>query len=302
MSAGHVVFSSSIRCGRCGRLSSGYLQISVDGNGIATCPSCGATIVQPLERGHISQIPLPRFDPHGGNAARASRYPGLYAQPKHAPRLDLRNLVGAVFAPKRAMQELYLSTNLGHAMLLVLLSATVYAVVSAAVTGQMSDVIGIGDANAFELLALGALGWIVAVFSFLVFAVVSSIVAHEVFGGRGDKGSTVALTGYCYPWFVLVSVVLLTVFTIGFSGLELSNVQDWGGSEMDRAIGWGALLLVSAVLGLIWILSMTGRAVSVANDVSGGEGALCVIVGGIAAGLISLVVGAVMRLPIGLTL
>lgn len=273
-----------------------------DGNGVAACPACGAPVVQKLGPGYVSQVPPHRFASPVDHVARQSRYPGLYAQPKHAPRLDLRNLLRATVSPKRAMLELYLSTDLRYAMLLVGIFTTVYAIVSTAVTGEMSDVIGIGEANAFELLALGALGWIVAVFSFLVFAVVSSIVAHEVFGGRGDKGATVVLAGYCYPWFVLVTVALLTMFAVGFSGLELSQVQDWGDAEMERAIAWGALLLVSAILSLIWLLAMTGRAVSVANDISGGEGALSVIIGAIAAGLVSLAVGAVMRLPIGLTL
>ncbi len=223
-------------------------------------------------------------------------------QPKHAPRLDLRNFFRLLLYPRRSLSELYLSSDLKYAMILVVLSTTIYAVVSAAVTSEMSEVVGLGDANAFELLALGALGWIVAILSFLVFAVVSSLVAQEVFGGRGDKGSTVALAGYCYPWFVMVTLVLLTIFAVGFGGLELSQVQHWGDSEMEHAIVWGAVLLTSAVLGLIWLLAITGRAVSVANDVSGGEGALSVIIGAIAAGLVSLVVGAVVRLPLGLTL
>lgn len=302
MSAGSVVFSNSVRCGTCGHAGPGYLQVGEDGNGTAKCPSCGAPIVQKLEHGYVSQVPPHRFDPSSGRASHQSRYPGLYAQPKHAPRLDLRNFFRLVATPSRSLTELYLSTDLRHAMFLVVISATIYAVVSTVVTGEMSEVIGIGDANAFELLVLGALGWIVAIFSFLVFAVVSSIVAHEVFDGRGDKGSTVALAGYCYPWFVLVTLVMLTLFAVGFSGLELSQVQHWGDAEMERAIAWGVVLLVSTVLGLMWLLAMTGRAVSVANDVSGGEGALSAIVGAIAAGLVSLVVGAVMRLPIGLTL
>ena len=200
------------------------------------------------------------------------------------------------------MPNLYLSTDLRHAMFLVGVATTLYAVVSTAVTGLMPDAIGLADASLFELLVLGALGWIVAVVSFLVFAVVSSVVSREVFGGRGDKGATITLTGYCYPWFVIVTVVLLTIFAAGFGGLELSQVQDWSDAEMERAIAWGALLLVSAIAGLIWMLAIAGRAVSVANDISGGEGALSAIIGSIAAGLVSLVVSALMRLPIGLTL
>ncbi len=273
-----------------------------NGNGITKCPSCGSTIVQTLEHGYVSQVPPHRFIPSGGRAPHESRYPGLYAQPKHAPKLDLRNFFRLVAAPRRSLSELYLSTNLKYAMFLVALSTAIYAVVSAAVTSEMSEVIGVGDTNAFELLALVALGWIVAIISFLVFAVVSSMVSHEVFDGRGDKCSTIALAGYCYPWFVMITLVILTMFAVGFSGLELSQVQHWGDSEIERAIVWGAVLLASAVLGLIWLLILTGRAVSVANDVSVGEGVLSAIIGAIAAGLVSLVVGAVMRLPIGLTL
>jgi len=276
--------------------------VAENGNGITKCPSCGSPIVQTLAHGYVSQVPPHRFALSGGRAPHESRYPGLYIQPKHAPKLDLRNFFRLIAYPRRSLSELYLSTDLKYAMLLVVLSSTIYAVVSTAVTIEMSEVIGMGDANTFELLVLGAFGWIVTIISFLVFAVVSSIVSHGVFGGRGDKGSTVALAGYCYPWFVMVTLVLLTMFAVGFSGLELSQVQHWGDSEMERAIVWGAVLLASAVLGMIWLLALTGRAVSVANDVSGGEGALSAIIGAIAAGLVSLVVGAVMRLPLGLTL
>jgi len=276
--------------------------VAEDGNGVTKCPSCGSTIVQKLEHGFVSQVPPHRFAPSGGRAPYESRYPGLYAQPKHAPKLDLRNFFRLIVHPRHSLSELYLSTDLKYAMFLVVLSTTIYAIVSAAVTSEMSEVIGVGDVNAFELLMLVALGWIVAIISFLVFAIVSSIVSQEVFDGRGDKGSTVALAGYCYPWFVAVTLVLLTIFAAGFGGLELSQVQHWGDSDMERAIAWGAVLLASAVLGLIWLLVLTGRAVSVANDVSAGEGILSAIIGAIAAGLVSLVVGAVMRLPIGLTL
>lgn len=302
MSSSSIVFSSAIRCGECGSIGSGYLQVTEDGSGIAKCPSCGSTIVQKLESGYVSQVPSHRFAPSGARASYDSRYPGLYTQPKHAPKLDLRNLFRLIARPRQSLSELYLSTDLKYAMFLVVLSTTVYAVVSTAVTGEMSEVLGVGDANAFELLVLGALGWVVAIISFLVFAVVSSIVSREVFGGRGDRSSTVVLAGYCYPWFVMVTLVLLTMFAVGFSGLELSQVQRWDDSEMERAVVWGAALLASAILGLIWLLSMTGRAVSVANDVSGGEGALSAVIGAIAAGLVSLMVGAVLRLPIGLTL
>ena len=226
----------------------------------------------------------------------------MYEQPRRAPRLNLVNLIRIAVTPKRALPEIYLSTDLRHAMFLVGVATTLYAVVSTAVTALMPEAVGLEDASAFELLALGALGWVIAVVSFLVFGLVSAIVSHEVFGGRGDKGATINLTGYCYPWFVLVTVVLLMIFAAGFGGLELSQIQDWSDAEMERAIVWGAMLFVAAIAGLIWLLAIAGRAVSVANDISGGEGALSAIIGSIAAGLVSLAVSAIMRLPVGLTL
>ena len=273
-----------------------------DDNGLATCPSCGASIVQRLPPDHVRQIPPHWYDASSGQVARQSRYPGLYEQPRHAPRLNLVNLVRIAVTPKRALLELFLSTDLRHAMFLVVVATTLYAVVGTAVTALMPEAIGLEDADSFELLALGALGWVIAVVSFLVFGLVSAIVSHEVFGGRGDKGATINLTGYCYPWFVLVTVVLLIIFAAGFGGLELSQIQDWSDAEMERAIVWGALLFVAAIAGLIWLLAIAGRAVSVANDISGGEGALSAIIGSIAAGLVSLAVSAIMRLPVGLTL
>jgi hypothetical protein len=165
----------------------------------------------------------------------------------------------------------------------------------------MYDVLGMGYIDAFEAGLLASVGLIVAIVSFLIFSVVSSIVASELFGGRGDKGSTVTLIGYCYPWFVCVSLVLLAIFAVGFSGLELGQVENWSDSETARAIAWGMTLLAAAILGLVGLLYISGKAIGVANNISTGEGAMSAIIGAICAGLVSAVVGIVLRLPIGLS-
>lgn len=301
MVPGSVVYSHTITCPTCGLRTSGYLMVNPEGRGVAVCPRCGSTIVQVLGAGHIAQVPPAGFIPPGRAHVRASHYPGLYMQPKHAPRYALAELVRAVYSPMRAFTALYLSANANRALVLVVLFAALSTVFSVAVTEDMADVIGYNASDALELVFQGLVNWIVILVSFLIFAVVAAMVSREVFGGRGEKGATLTLVGYCYPWFVLLTIVLLSIFTVGFEGLNLSDVQQWTNAEMDRAIAWGALLLVVALVGFVWLLVMVGRAIGVANDVSLVAGALSAVLAGATAGIVSLVVRAVMSLPIGIS-
>jgi len=61
------------------------------------------------------------------------------------------------------------------------------------------------------------------------------------------------------------------------------------------------VLLVVAVLGFVWLLYIVGKAVGTANDIPTLSGSLSAILASIASGLLSLIVGTVMRLPIGLS-
>ena len=273
-----------------------------DGTGLGKCARCGACIVQRLDPGYISQVPAQPYHVHLTHSPTESRYPGLYSLPREEPRFNARTLLMLPFRPGKALATLYVSSSLSYAMLIVLVFAVIHAVLGTVITAAMSDVIGIGEVNAFEALVLTVLGCVVSLVSFLIFSVVSSVIAMELFRGRGEKGATVTLVGYCYPWFVLVSLLLLLIFSVGFQGLELGEVANWNDDEIDKAIGWGIALLAAAVAGLVWLLFLAGKAVGVANDISTGEGALSAVIGCIAAGLVSLIIGAMINLPIGLAL
>jgi hypothetical protein len=58
------------------------------------------------------------------------------------------------------------------------------------------------------------------------------------------------------------------------------------------------LLVIVAFIGMVWLLVIASRAISVANDISLGEGTLTSILSASAAGLIYLVVQTVMSLPL----
>jgi hypothetical protein len=229
-----------------------------------------------------------------------SHYPGLYMQPKHAPRLDLSDLLRVSFSPTKAFLSLYRSTNLQRALVIVVLFSIISSVVSLLVTADMEQVLGYSRGDAFELAFQGFVSWMVSLLAFLIFGIIAALVAKDVFGGRGERSATLMLTGYAYPVYVLLSMVLLFLFTTGFRGLDLTRVQDWTGNELNQAIAAGAVLLIVALVGLIWLLWIVSNAVSVANDISKGEAAMSCILAAIAAGVVYLLVGMVMRMPLGL--
>jgi hypothetical protein len=185
-------------------------------------------------------------------------------------------------------------------LIIVIAFAVLSNVVSVLVTESMAEVIGYSATDALGFALQGVAGTIVTVISLLVFGIVASMASHEVFGGRGDKGSTITLVSYCYPWFVLLTVALLAVFTAGFEGLNLDRVQHWTDTEMERAIVYGAMLLAIAVAGIVWLLWVVSKAVGTANDVTTGSSALCAVLAAVAAGIVSMLVGVFVRLPIGI--
>ena len=302
MSSESVVFVHSVTCPSCGLQTSRYLELAGDGKGTTSCPRCGALITQVLPANYVTQIPPADFNSPSHPSMHVSHYPGLYSQPKHAPRLDFADLVRIAYSPTRAFANLYLSTNLQRALALVVVFSIVSALASILVTADMGEVLGYSRGDAFEMAVQGFVSWIVSVLAFLIFGVTAALIAKDVFGGRGERSMTMALVGYCYPAYVLLSLLLLALFDVGFQGLDLSQVQDWTDQELDQAIAAGAALIIVAFVGVVWLLWIVSKAVSVSNDVSVGEGVLTSILAAILAGLVYLAVGSVMRLPMGLSL
>jgi len=300
MSAGSVVFANSIRCPSCGLLTSGYLHVQGGAKGVATCPRCGASIIQDVPPGSVQQLPPQGFIEPGQTHVRRSLYAWLYSRPKESPRFCLGEVLRVAYSPTKALSRLYSCSDLKHALIIVIVFAVLSNIVSVIVTESMAEVIGYSASDALGFALQGVAGTIVSVISLLVFGIVASMASHEVFGARGDKGSTITLVSYCYPWFVLLTITLLAVFTAGFEGLNLDRVQHWSDTEMERAIVYGAIMLAVAVAGIVWLLWVVSKAVGMANDLTTGASALCAVLAAVAAGIVSLLVGVFVRLPIGI--
>ena len=295
-----VVYVHEVTCASCGQKFSGYAQPLGDGSGSTACPKCGAGMTVKLPEHYVVQIPPPGYDSVGHHLARHSHYPSLYIQPKHAPRLDLADLLKIFYSPTKALCSLYLSTNLQRAMAIVLVFSILYAVASTVVTAGMADVIGYDAGDAFQLGIRGVVVWVLSLLAFLIFATVAAVIAKGVFGGRGERGATITLSGYCFPAYVLLAIVLLLIFKLGFEGLDLTRADSWTSGENAQAIRGGVVLLVAAIVGLVWLLWVTSRAVSVANDISMGEAALTTILSSAVAGIVYNIVDRLVSLPLGL--
>jgi len=297
-----VVHLQSITCPSCGNNRPGYAQVLPEGVGVARCDKCGATVTISLPREYVVQLPPRDFVYPAHPHVHVTHYPGLYNQPKHAPRLDFRDLVRIAYSPTKAFAGLYLSTNLQRALALVLLFSILSTAISILVTADMGEVLGYSTGDALTMAVEGFVSWAVSLLAFLVFSITAAAVAKGVFGGRGERSATIALIGYTYPAYVLLSILLLLTFTTGFSGLDLTNVNNWSASELDQAIAAGAVLLLVAFVGLAWLLWITSKAISVANDISVGEAVMSAILSAIAAGVVYVIMGKVMQLPMGLFL
>ena len=297
-----VVYVHTIVCPQCGLQCSGYLQAIGDGKGMTNCPRCGAVITQPLPAHYVSQIPPVDYNSPVHPHVHISHYPGLYNQPKHAPRLDFADLARVTYSPTKAFVNLYLSANLQRALALVVVFSMVSVVVSMLVTADMGDMFGYTTGDAIEMGLQASVNFIVSLLAFLIYGLTASLISKGIFGGRGERSTTITLLGYCYPSYVLLSIVMLLIFNVGFQGLDLSRIHDWTNAETGQALVAGMILMVTAVLGLIWLLLITSKAISVSNDIATGEAVLSSLLAAVAAGVVFIVVGMVMQLPMGLFL
>lgn len=301
MSSGSVVFVNSLRCQACGLLTSGYLRNRGDGTGSATCPRCGASIVQAIPPGSVHQMPPQGFVEHGHAQVRASPYAWLYLRPKEHPGFCLSEVFRMAYSPSKALSRLYLCSDLKHAMTMVVIFAILSNVASVIVTESMAEVIGYSATDALGFAIEGAVGTIVAILALLIFGIAASIASREVFSGRGDRSATITLVSYCYPWFVLLTMVLLAVFTAGFEGLNLENVDHWNDADTERAMLYGAAMLLVVVVGFAWLLWVVSKAIGMANDTRTFPAALCAVLAAVVTGVVSLVVGMFVQLPIGIS-
>jgi len=285
-------------CPSCGHKFSGYYAVLPNGQGKTVCPQCHIDILHALPPHYVPQIPPADFEspehPHVHNI----HYKDLYDQPKSHPRFHFMDLVRVAYSPKKAFMKLYLATNMQRALAIVIVFSMVLVGISIFVSVEMADVIGYDAGDAIQFGGQVFLAWILSILTFMIFSIVASAIAKGVFGGRGDRSSTISLVGYCFPAYVLVSVALFLIFEFGFESVGFVPLEEWTKEELNRVSFGVVLLVIVAFIGMIWLLILSSRAISVANDISLGEGALTSILSASASGFVFMVVQMVMSLPL----
>ena len=302
MDGDKVVYVHRVVCTACGLHFAAYMQVGPGGRGLVICPKCDVTIEQQLPPHYVSQVAPEDYNSPSHPSVRMTHYPGLYTRPKLPPRFDFADLVRAAFSPAKAFANLYLSTDLRRAMAIVLVFSMLSMLISTLVTSEMGVVLGYDVGDALNLAFQATAGWALLIFAVLLLGFVTAVISKVMFGGRGESRMTITLVGYGFPLYVFISIIVLVIFSVGFEGLDLTNIDGWTQGQTDQAIAWGTILFLVGIIGLGWILWVVGHAVSVANDISTGEGILSTILGGVVAGIVYLVAGALMQLPLGLSL
>lgn len=254
-------------CKNCGR------QIP---SGVISCSICGTGEELTTPHYATTDTPLQEFSHKGGTRKlEGIYYPGLYSQPRSLEGLDKSALLSILYNPKKAFKSLYLSANLKGAVALL-------AVVSILV-GTWS-ILWIHVFNQSEILWIHvfyqsesptALEWFQAVelmsstfVSLGLLAILGAFFLRKASRGRGDYRSSFILVAYVGPWVAAFGAC------IGFLSWESS-------SSLNVYFAFAGAILV-------WLLWVWGTALSVANDVSVGQGVSAVFVAPIAVGIILL--------------
>ena len=300
MTAAAVTYSHVISCPKCGLRFSGYLEVESDGTGKAMCPKCGSSVVQTLPSDFVPQIPPEDYEDPAHPHVHHTHYPGLYSQPRRHATFDLVDLVKVLYSPSKAFSNLYLSTDLRRALAIVLVFSMLSVGASILVSVDMADIVGYNARDAIELGLQGFVSWALFILAFMVFCLLAAAISKGIFGGRGERSSTMTLVGYCFPAYALVNVILLLIFRAGFASVGV-ELQDLTIGDLNQVTPGLAALIIGALVGLIWLLIVTSRAISVANDTSVGEAGLTAVLSVATSGIIFLVVSAVTSLPIGLS-
>ena len=202
-------------------------------------------------------------------------YPGLYEPRNEEPHFSPSHLIKAMYKPKEAFVELYHITDMKIGILLLIIFGALSSIISflaQQISGSNNIAVGLGS----EL----PLSWIVLTIISLPMAILSSIIVcwlaarmSEFFKGRNDARKTIALIGYAgMPGFLLglaSSIFIATNFA------QMPDYSDPASLDLNALLAYAAVMGIIGLVSLIWAMIISGSAVSVANDVSFGEGVLC---------------------------
>jgi hypothetical protein len=226
----------------------------------------------PPPYGYPPPYPYPYpYPPPGYYYYKQPVYPGLYGQPPQQPRLRFDLLFRILFRPKEAFLELYHCTTkiegIQMVAVLAILSTVMNLIVSMTINVNLMGGYSTYDAsyNMVQVAVQSALAVPLAIITVYAVGWLSAKLTRSIGRGREDVDKTIGLLGYGNIVGVFLGIIQLIIYGIVFIALRDASFD----VAFPVTIG---LLITFAVISFVWGLIVSGTAVSVANDVTLGQG------------------------------
>ncbi len=274
----------SVKCPSCGTVHNGPIGYMSPHQGYFYCQKCTATVNINPDTGEI--IPYEIWTQHNYYSKR-SHYPGLYELEDKPTKFSPNLLVKAMFKPKEAFTELYHISSMEMGIALLIMFAVLTSTISFLayqISGSDNIAVGMGSQLPISWVTLALISLPLAILSSLIMGWLAAKIS-EYFKGRNDFKKTIALMGYAgMPGFV---IGILNSMIIASSLVTMPDYSDPMDLDINALLVYAAVIGVIGIISLIWGLIVYGSAVSVANNVSFGEGILCYLGAAILVGILS---------------
>jgi hypothetical protein len=233
---------------------------------------------------------------------RPSVYDGLYAQEPETPRLRLDILPKVLFKPKEAFVDIHNHTTKIQGIIMVIIITLIQASITLLFffnTGIYSAGYTTPDSSeAFTIifLMISLIGVPLAVVSLYFVGYLSAIFSREIGGGRNDTDKTIGLLGYGSILTLVMAIIQIALLylVLGNIANDVDTLEE--SANLFRYLG---IVILVAIIGFIWGLWVNGTAVSVANDISVGQGAVSYFLASLIIGFIFGMIGAAIGFTVG---
>jgi hypothetical protein len=271
-----------MKCGSCGELNPADSK---------SCKKCGMKLngdtfkpippPPPPPPGHppppqgYPAYPYPPYPYPPPPQFRPSVYDGLYAQEPETPRLRLDILPKVLFKPREAFVDIHNHTTKVQGIIMVI----IITLIQSSITFMFFFNTGIYDSgfstpdseDSFNNIFIftSVIGIPLAVLSLVLMGYLSALFSHEIFHGRKDSDKTIGLLGYGTIVTFVMAMIQIALLYLLIEDI-LNNVDTF--EESGTLFLYFGIVITMTIIGFIWSLWVNGTAVSIANDITIGQG------------------------------
>ena len=276
----------SVKCPYCETIHNGPVSYSFPDQAYVYCRKCRTKISINPDGGEVIAYDVWR-EP---NPNLKMNYPGLYEPKNETPRFSPSHLFKAMYKPKEAFVELYHITDMKIGIMLLIIFGALSSIITFLanqISGSNNIAVGLGGELPLSWVTLAIISLPLAILTSVIVSWLSAKIS-EFFKGRNDAEKTIALMGYAgMPGFIMG---LASSIVIAANIAQMPDYSDPASLDIGALLAYAAVMGAIGLVSLIWGLIVSGCAVSVANDVSFGEGVLCYFGASIIVGIATVII------------